>query len=61
VSDIVADDRLSPSERAERGSYDGCVGGALSRREYIAGPEAAGFTNVSVRFTHSSPMACTQP
>jgi SAM-dependent methyltransferase len=52
VSDIVADDRLSPEERADRGSYVGCIAGALSRGEYQAGLEAAGFDHVSVEFTH---------
>ena len=49
ISDVVADDELSP---AERGSWCGCVAGALSRSEYVAGFEAAGLTNVEVRFTH---------
>jgi arsenite methyltransferase len=52
VSDVVAEDRLSPEERAERGSYVGCVAGALSKGEYVAGLEAAGFEDVSVEFTH---------
>ena len=52
VSDIVAEDRLAREERAERGSYVGCIAGALSRSEYVAGLEAAGFENVSVEFTH---------
>jgi arsenite methyltransferase len=52
VSDIVAEDRLSSADRAERGSYVGCIAGALSRSEYIAGLEAAGFEDVSVEFTH---------
>ena len=52
VSDVVAEDRLSPAERAERGSYVGCIAGALSRAEYVAGLEAAGFEDVSVEFTH---------
>ena len=52
VSDIVAEDRLSPEERAERGSYVGCIAGALSKGEYEAGLEAAGFEQVSVEFTH---------
>ncbi len=52
VSDIVAEDRLSPAERAELGSYAGCIAGALSEREYVVGLEAAGFEGVSVRFTH---------
>ena len=52
VSDVVAEDRLSPAERAERGSYVGCVAGALSKGEYLAGLEAAGFEDVTVEFTH---------
>jgi arsenite methyltransferase len=52
VSDIVAEDRLSPEERAERGSYVGCIAGALSRTEYQSGLAEAGFTEVSVAFTH---------
>jgi arsenite methyltransferase len=52
VSDVVAEDRLSPDERAERGSYVGCIAGALSKGEYEAGLEAAGFEQVSVEFTH---------
>src|SRR5438309_9161829 len=30
ISDIVAEDRLGVGERAERGSYVGCIAGALS-------------------------------
>jgi SAM-dependent methyltransferase len=52
VSDIVAEDRLTPAERAQRGSYVGCIAGALSRSEYIAGLEAAGLGDVEVTFTH---------
>jgi SAM-dependent methyltransferase len=52
ISDVVAEDRLSTEERAERGSYVGCIAGALSRGEYIAGLETVGLTDVSVDFTH---------
>jgi arsenite methyltransferase len=52
ISDVVAEDRLSPTERAERGSHVGCIAGALSKGEYVAGLEAAGFDEVSVDFTH---------
>ena len=52
ISDVVAEDRLTPEERAERGSYVGCIAGALSKGEYEAGLEAAGFEQVSVEFTH---------
>jgi len=52
ISDIVAEDHLSSEQRAERGSYVGCIAGALSKGEYEAGLEAAGFEQVSVEFTH---------
>ena len=52
ISDIVAEDWLAPEERAERGSYVGCVAGALSKGEYEAGLEEAGFEQVSIEFTH---------
>ena len=52
VSDVVAEDRLTPEERADRGSYVGCIAGALSTSEYAEGLEAAGFADVSVEFTH---------
>ena len=52
VSDVVAEDRLSPEERAERGAWVGCIAGALSVSEYVAGLEAAGLSEVEVTFTH---------
>jgi arsenite methyltransferase len=52
ISDVVAEDHLSPDERAARGSYVGCIAGALSKGEYEAGLEAAGFEQISVEFTH---------
>ena len=52
ISDVVAEDRLSPTERAERGSYSGCIAGALSKSEYEQGLAAAGFEQISVEFTH---------
>ena len=53
ISDVVAEDRLSPADRSERGSYAGCIAGALSVSEYVAGLEAAGFEEISVAFTHA--------
>ena len=52
VSDVVAEDRLSVADRAERGDHAGCIAGALSASEYRAGLDAAGFTDVTVTFTH---------
>jgi SAM-dependent methyltransferase len=52
ISDVVAEDRLSVADRAERGSYVGCIAGALSRTEYQHGLAEAGFEQVRVTFTH---------
>ncbi len=52
VTDVVAEDRLTSEQRAERGSYVGCIAGALSKSEYVEGLQAAGFEDVSVEFTH---------
>jgi len=52
ISDIVAEDRLSPEDRAERGSFAGCIAGALSESEYREGLAAAGLEEVEVVFTH---------
>ena len=52
ISDVVAEDHLSPAERAERGSHVGCIAGALSRAEYLSLLAEAGFAEASVTFTH---------
>jgi arsenite methyltransferase len=52
VSDIVADDTLTPEQRAERGSYVGCIAGALSFREFRQGLRAAGLTDIELVPTH---------
>ncbi|MDM8085886.1 arsenite methyltransferase [Cellulomonas cellasea] len=52
ISDVVAEDHLSPADRAERGSHVGCIAGALSRAEYLDGLRAAGFVDPEVTFTH---------
>jgi arsenite methyltransferase len=52
ITDIVAEDHLSPAQRAERGAWVGCIAGALSKAEYQTGLAAAGCTEASVTFTH---------
>ncbi len=52
ITDVVAEDHLTAENRAERGSYVGCIAGALSKNEYEAGLTAVGFTDISVTFTH---------
>jgi SAM-dependent methyltransferase len=53
ISDIVAEDRLSPADRAERGSYVGCIAGALSESEYRDGLTAVGLVDIEVELTHA--------
>ncbi len=53
ISDVVADDDLSSADRVERGSWVGCIAGALSFDEYRIGLEHVGFTDVSVEPTHT--------
>jgi SAM-dependent methyltransferase len=52
VSDVLAEDDLTPEQRAERGSYVGCIAGALSTAEYRENLEAAGFADVEITPTH---------
>jgi len=53
ISDIVAEDSLTPAQRAERGSYVGCIAGALSFGEFEEGLRAVGLADVSVTPTHA--------
>jgi len=54
VSDVVAEDHLTPADRAERGSYVGCIAGALTRQEYLDGLTVVGFVDTEVVFTHEA-------
>ena len=54
ITDIVADDSLTPDQRAERGSYAGCIAGALSVSEFADGLREVGLTDVSVTPTHDA-------
>ena len=52
ITDVVAADALSTAERAERGSYAGCIAGALSFSEYGSMLLQAGFEEIEVEPTH---------
>lgn len=52
ITDVVAEDRLSPAQRADRGDHVGCIAGALSTSEYRNGLTGAGFVDVDVTRTH---------
>jgi arsenite methyltransferase len=52
VSDIVALHSLSEEEHADLVAWAGCLAGALSAEEYLAGLAAAGFRETEVTPTH---------
>jgi arsenite methyltransferase len=52
VSDVVAADHLTPADRLARGSFVGCIAGALSFSEYGSLLTQAGFVDVVVDPTH---------
>ena len=52
VADVVAENGLTEKDRLERGSWVGCVAGALSFAEYESGLQAAGFVDISIESTH---------
>ena len=54
IADVVAENGLTSEQRAERGTYVGCIAGALSFREYEDGLRAAGFTDISITSTDES-------
>jgi arsenite methyltransferase len=54
ICDVVAEDHIAEADRSGLGSYVGCIAGALSRSEYLAGLAAAGFADASVTFTHEA-------
>jgi SAM-dependent methyltransferase len=53
ISDVVADNDLTEAERRERGSWAGCIAGALTFSEYERGLSAVGFGDVEITPTHS--------
>ena len=52
VSDVITARQFSPEEHADMAKWSGCVAGALSHGEYVAGLTDAGFRNIEVEVTH---------
>jgi len=52
ISDILAEDHLTPTQQRERGAQAGCIAGAPSFTEYRDGLTRAGFTGISITATH---------
>ena len=51
VSDVVTDDGLTDDDRAARGTFTGCIAGALPVSTYRTGLQDAGFTDVDITRT----------
>lgn len=52
ISDVLSENQLTEAERLERGSWVGCIAGALSFDEYQKGLGEVGFTDIEVVPTH---------
>jgi arsenite methyltransferase len=48
ITDILAEDHLTPAERLERGAQAGCIAGVPSVTEYRDGLTRAGFTGITI-------------
>jgi arsenite methyltransferase len=51
ISDVVAEDHLTPADRAGRGTASQCIAGALSVSEYTAMLQTAGLAEVAITLT----------
>ncbi|GIK76359.1 MAG: hypothetical protein BroJett022_00490 [Actinomycetes bacterium] len=52
VSDVIADPGMDERTRDDMEQWTGCIAGALTREQFAAGLEAAGFTDVEIAETH---------
>ena len=52
ISDVISSDGLTPEERVTRGTYVGCIAGALSMSEYGDELLRAGFIDINIDLTH---------
>ena len=52
VSDVIADEGMDEQTRRDMEQWTGCIAGALTRDQFTAGLEAAGFTDIEITETH---------
>ena len=52
VSDVVADEDMDEATRRDMAEWTGCIAGALTRREFVAVLEGAGFEEIVIEETH---------
>ncbi|MDQ3639937.1 MAG: methyltransferase domain-containing protein [Actinomycetota bacterium] len=53
IADVVAEVEPTPEQRADAATWVACVAGALTREQYRAGLQAAGFADVSLKDSHA--------
>jgi ubiquinone/menaquinone biosynthesis C-methylase UbiE len=53
ISDLVADDHLTPDDRAAIGNHVDCIAGALTFAEYTQHLADAGFADIDLTRSHS--------
>lgn len=52
VTDVVTTRELTPQEQADMAEWTGCIAGALTRDEFVAGLRDAGFRDIAIEVTH---------
>jgi arsenite methyltransferase len=52
VSDVIADENMDASTRADMAAYTGCIAGALTEAEFRSALAAAGLVDIEIGETH---------
>jgi SAM-dependent methyltransferase len=52
IADVIADDDLEEKTRTDIQAFTSCVGGAMTRREYVTALDGAGLVEVVIAETH---------
>jgi arsenite methyltransferase len=51
-SDVIADDGMDETTKADMAEWTGCIAGALTQNEFAEALTTAGFTDIDIRLTH---------
>jgi len=51
-SDVIADEGMDETTRADMAEWTGCIAGALTQAEFTTALYTAGFTDIEIRLTH---------
>jgi len=52
IADVIADEEMDDTARADMRSWTGCIAGALTRSEFSSALRAAGFVDIEIDETH---------